>query len=352
MTYRVGMVIPFQGPGGLYGPSAMASAELAVQEMNDDGGLLGQRVELQWVDGGRSPGVVASAVDGLIRGRSIDAIAGWHISSVRNALVPVVAGRVPYVYPALYEGGEKRSGVYCTGEAPDDYLLPALEWFRDNVGVRRWFVIGDDYIWPRRTCRWLRQRAPDLGVTIANIKFIKYGIPDPVGLRREIDAMRSSHCDGVISLMIGQNAVEFNRAFGKAGLPDSMIRLCPLSDENVLLANGVENNTELYAAGAYFSTLVTESALDFVGRYHHLHGDGAPALSGPAESCLESLDALAALVRRAGSFEPRQIDHSVDGLTYSSPRGQVQFRENHAEQLVYLGRSDGLEFDVVAQMTG
>ncbi|MFZ2624854.1 MAG: ABC transporter substrate-binding protein, partial [Propionibacterium sp.] len=120
MAYSVGMVIPFQGPGGLYGPSAMASAELAVQEMNDDGGLLGQPVELQWVDGGRSPQLVASAVDRLIRAQCVDAIAGWHISSVRNSLVPVVAGRVPYVYPALYEGGENRSGVYCTGEAPDD----------------------------------------------------------------------------------------------------------------------------------------------------------------------------------------------------------------------------------------
>ncbi len=352
MTYRVGMVIPFQGPGGLYGPSAMASAELAVQEMNEDGGLLGQPVALQWVDGGGSPLRVASAVDDLIRGHNIDAIAGWHISSVRNALVPVVAGRVPYVYPALYEGGERRSGVYCTGEAPDDYLLPALEWFRDSLGVRRWFVIGDNYVWPRRTCRWLRQHTPNLGVTIADIHFVNYGVPDPEGLRRGIEAMQASHCDGVISLMIGQNAVEFNRAFGKAGLPSSMIRLCPLSDENVLLADGAQNNTELYAAGAYFSTLVTESALDLVGRYHHLHGDGAPALSGPAESCLESLAALTALVRRAGSLDPRQIDHSVDGLVYSSPRGKVRFKDNHVEQPVYLGRSDGLQFDIVAQMTG
>lgn len=350
MTYRVGMVIPFQGPGGLYGPSAMASAELAVQEMNDDGGLLGQRVELQWVDGGGSPLRVASAVDGLIRGHSIDAIAGWHISSVRNALVPVVAGRVPYVYPALYEGGEKRSGVYCTGEAPDDYLLPALEWFRDNVGARRWFLIGDDYVWPRRTYRWLCQRATALGIGVAGGHFVSYGNPDPEGIRSGLDAMRREHCDGVISLMIGQNAVDFNRAFSQAGLHNTMIRLCPLSDENVLLANGSRANADLYTVSAYFKTLVTEPALDFVGRYHRFHGDGAPAPSGPAESCLESLAALAALVRQAHSSKVRDIDRVVDGAAFTGPRGQLRFNGNQVEQPVYLGRSDGLEFDVLTDI--
>ncbi|MFZ2624335.1 MAG: ABC transporter substrate-binding protein, partial [Propionibacterium sp.] len=271
-------------------------------------------------------------------------------SSVRNSLVPVVAGRVPYVYPALYEGGENRSGVYCTGEAPDDYLLPALEWFRDNVGARRWFLIGDDYVWPHRTYRWLRQRAASLGIGVAGSQFVSYGSPDPEGIRAGLEAMDQEHCDGVISLMIGQNAVDFNRAFGQAGLHNRMIRLCPLSDENVLLANGTRANSDLYTVSAYFRTLVTESALDFVGRYQRFHGDGAPVLSGPAESCLESLAALAALVRQAHSSKVRDIDRVVDGTAFTGPRGRLRFKGNQVVQPVYLGRSDGLEFDVVTDI--
>lgn len=350
MSYTVAMVIPFQGPGGLYGPSAMASAELAAEEINDDGGLLGQDIELRWVDGGQEPRRVASVVAGLIRDHCIDAIAGWHISSVRNALVPVVSGRVPYVYPALYEGGESRSGVYCTGESPQDYLLPALEWFCGNLGTRRWFLIGDDYVWPRRTYQWLRERASSLGIAVVGSQFVSYGQPDPEGISRGLAAMRDEHCDGVVSLMIGQNAVEFNRAFGRSGLQDHMIRLCPLSDENVLLANSPRENSELYTVSGYFSTLVTESALDFVGRYQHFHGDGAPSLSGPAESCLESLAALAALVRQAHSTEVRDIDRVVDGATFTGPRGRLRFKGNQTVQPVYLGRSEGLEFDVLADI--
>jgi ABC-type branched-subunit amino acid transport system substrate-binding protein len=350
VVYRIGLVIPFQGPGGLYGPSAMASTELAVQELNDDGGLLGRRVELQWIDGGRRPDEVAAEVGRALDEHRINAIAGWHISSVRNALVPVVAGRVPYSYPALYEGGEQRSGVYCTGEQPEAYLRPALEWFRDQLGVRRWFLIGDDYVWPRRVRRWLRERSAAMGITICAYQFVDYGRPDPVRLRRGLDAMQQSHCDGVLSLMIGQNSVSFNRAFGQLGLADRMVRLCPLADENVLMANGAGNNDGLYAVSGYFRTLATETALDFVGRYQGFHGLSAPALSGPAESCIESLDALAALVRRAGSSDVRGIDRVVDGASFTGPRGQVHFRGNQIVQPVYLGRSDGLEFDVVTEI--
>lgn len=344
------MVIPLQGPGGLYGPSAMASAELAVREINEDGGVLGHSVELEWVDGGSAPGTVARDVDRLIRGHSIDALAGWHISSVRNALVPVVAGRVPYVYPALYEGGETRSGVYCTGEAPDAYLLPALEWFRDNLGVRRWFFMGDDYVWPRRVCRWLGDRAASLGIRVAGHRFIAYDSPDPVGLHRGLEAIRTTACEGVISLMIGQNSVDFNRTFNQVHLPNTVVRLCPLSDENVLMANGAANNEGLYTASAYFRTLATDSALDFIGRYHRFHGDGAPALSGPAESCVESLDALVALLHRARSSTATDIDRVVDGTRFEGPRGTVRFLGNEAQQRVYLGKSDGLEFDVVTDI--
>ncbi|MFT8395116.1 substrate-binding domain-containing protein [Propionibacterium sp.] len=344
------MVLPLQGPGGLYGPSAMASAELAAQEINDDGGLLGQQIELEWVDGGEAPGAIARDVDQLISHRGIQAIAGWHISSVRNALVPVVAGRVPYVYPALYEGGEARHGVYCTGEKPEAYLLPALRWFQSTLGVRRWFLMGDDYIWPRRVCELLEQRAASLGVSIAGHRFLSYGRPDPIGMQCGLDTIRASHCEGVISLMIGQNSVDFHRAFAQAGLPDSVVRLCPLSDENVLMANGAPNNEGLYAASAYFNTLTTEPALDFIGRYYRFYGDGAPALCGPAESCVESLDALVALVRKAGSLSTTQLDRVVNGTSFRSPRGTVRFRGNEIQQAVYLGRSDGLRFDVLTDI--
>src|SRR6476469_4585560 len=148
---NMALVIPLQGPAGIFGPSCESCATLAMEEINAEGGVLGRELKLLPVDGGTSPATVAINVDALIRAGAVEAVTGWHISAVREAVAPVIGGRVPYAYTALYEGGEHRPGVFLTGETPDLQLGPALEWFAAAVGVRRWMIVGDDYDWPRRT---------------------------------------------------------------------------------------------------------------------------------------------------------------------------------------------------------
>src|SRR5699024_12443583 len=109
---RIGLAIPLQGPGGIFGPSCEAVSELFRQQVNE-AGLLGRPVELEVIDAGQPPEKVAHAVRELMDGGRIDALTGWHISSVREAVAPITQKRIPYVYTSLYEGGESRPGVFC-----------------------------------------------------------------------------------------------------------------------------------------------------------------------------------------------------------------------------------------------
>ena len=81
--------------------------------------MLARELRFVVVDGARPPTEVADEVDGLLAQGAVDAVTGWHISAVRNEVAPRIAGRVPYVYTPLYEGGEHRPGVFLTGETPD-----------------------------------------------------------------------------------------------------------------------------------------------------------------------------------------------------------------------------------------
>src|SRR3954452_17102235 len=126
---NMALVVPLQGPAGIFGPSCESCAALAVEEINAEGGVLGRELNLVPVDGGAAPEVVATEVDALIRADAIEAVTGWHISAVREAVAPRTGGRIPYAYTALYEGGEHRPGVFLTGETPDQQLGPTLAWF-------------------------------------------------------------------------------------------------------------------------------------------------------------------------------------------------------------------------------
>src|SRR5689334_22445270 len=159
---NMALVVPLQGPAGIFGPSCESCGSLAMEEINAEGGVLGRELNLVPVDGGADPSTVAREVDALLKAGAVEAVTGWHISAVREAVAPVIDGRVPYAYTALYEGGERRPGVFLTGETPDLQLGPTLDWFARTAGVRRWTIVGDDYVWPRRSAasaaRYLRRQ--------------------------------------------------------------------------------------------------------------------------------------------------------------------------------------------------
>jgi ABC-type branched-subunit amino acid transport system substrate-binding protein len=124
-----------------------------VEELNATGGVLGREVRLVVVDGGAPAERVAAEVEVLVSMRAVDAVVGWHTSAVRKALLPRIAGRVPYIYTAQYEGGERTPGVFLTGETDAAQLLPAMRLLTEATGVRRWCTVGNDYVWPRVTAR-------------------------------------------------------------------------------------------------------------------------------------------------------------------------------------------------------
>jgi ABC-type branched-subunit amino acid transport system substrate-binding protein len=330
---NVALLIPRSGPAGLFGPSCELSARLAAEELNQANGAAGREVRLIPVDGGAAPPEVARRTDRLISAGAVDAVVGWHISAVRQALTPKVRRRVPYVYTALYEGGERAPGVYLTGETPATQLLPAMRLLGEGRGVRRWCVVGNDYVWPRGTAAVARRYARSCGARVVAEAYVPLGTADFADVLRRIDRCAA---DAVLVLLVGDDAARFNRAFAAAGLDGRALRLSTLMDENMLLASGPDATRDLWAAAGYFETLATASALSFGARYARRFGVHAPPVGGPGESCYEGMRLLAALCQGQSDFE--------------GARGYLSVQGNHVDQPVYLAEADHLDFHVRAQL--
>lgn len=345
----VAFVVPASGPSGIYGPSCWASGRLAVSEINDAGGILGREVRLHPVDGGRSPQDVADEVGALVTSASVSAVTGWHTSAVRQAVAPRLHGQVPYVYTALYEGGERTPGVFLTGETPDGQLLPALRWMAGELGVRSWCIVGNDYVWPRASARVARGFAEAVGAEVRDEIYVGLGTEEFGPTLRRIE---HSHAQGVLMFLLGSDAVQFNRAFTEMRLHERSVRLSPLMDENMLLATGAANTHDLYSAAGFFEALGTAHGLDFERRYLDRLGPTAPAITSPGESCFEGLTLLSHLAAAARSTDVALINGAAESVTYEGPRGAVRIRDRHLLQRIYLARADGLDFDVLAEISG
>src|SRR5262249_24724070 len=148
------------------------------------------------------------------------------------------------------EGARGRPGVYCVGATPDRQLRPGLQWMLDNAGVRSWHFVGSSVGWPRRVLPAVQRYMGELGLDLRGSTLVDYGAVT----EDTVTTAAGSGADAVLMVLLGQDAVAFNRYFGRIGLHTTMLRFAPLMEETVLLASGVANTRGLLSAGSYFRT--------------------------------------------------------------------------------------------------
>ena len=344
-TVRVALVVPVSGTLGLIGPGAVNCADLAAHEINEAGGLLGRPVELTLVDGGRPAADVAGDVAALVGLGQAQAVVGVHSSDVRVALVDAVGGAIPYVYTPPYVGGERAPGVYLAGETPDRQVRPVLRWLAERNRGRRWFLLGNDYVWPRRVNAAARAYLRELGARVVAERYVPRGDLEPGPL---LDAVGARRADAVLLTLVGRDLVDFNRAFAASSLAERVLRLCPALEENGLLGVGGDATGELYSTMGYFASVATDAGLDFIGRYASRFGPLAPVPGGHGEGCYDGMRLLAALVSRAGSLATPALDRCCDGTTVDGGRGRLVMQHRHLQVPVYLARAEALDLHIVA----
>lgn len=346
-AYRIALTIPLQGSAGLWAPSCISSAQVAVAELNERNGIGGRRVQLIMIDAAlECEEPVEEIINDLIEMRCIDAIVGMHISAVRQRLSKVVRQRVPYIYTPLYEGGERTLGLFAIGETPDEQLGPAMDQIQKTYRPKSWALIGNDYVWPRSSHSFAKRKLQAIGGTLAMERYIPFGRQQMDGL---IEELAASHADAVLLSLVGQDAVTFNRAFGRVGLDKRMVRLSCAIEENALLACGARNLKRLFAVSSYFGALHTDANCAFKERYHSMHGDTAPTLNALGQSLYEGMHYLAGLMEDYAFTWQSKSNATRLAVRYKSGRRDTG-RSLIQRPPIYLARADGVQFHIDKQI--
>lgn len=342
-AFRVALLIPMCGAAGMWAPSCIASAQVAVNELNQRAGIAGRQVQMIMIDSAiEAQTPVEELVNALIETGSIDAIVGMHLSTVRQRLIKIVNSRVPYIYTPLYEGGECTPGVYTIGDTPPQQLGPAMEHLQHSFRLRNWALIGNDYVWPRASNSYAKVKLHDMGANLVYEQYLAFCSGD---LDRHIEAIAGSGADAVLMTFVGQDAVDFNRLFGAYGLDRKMIRLSCALEENALLASGADNLKRLFSSASYFASVNTAENAVFREKYHGFHGERAPVLNAIGQSTYEGMQFLASLMGQAKS-DWRQRRYSIaNPIEYKSVRRAKYGSNTYNGAPIYLARANGVLFD-------
>ncbi|MGE0803272.1 MAG: substrate-binding domain-containing protein [Lautropia sp.] len=348
--FKIGLFIALSGPAAFFGPTQRACADLAVDEINKAGGILGRPVRLFPADAGGPPSESTKSAIRLMLEEKVDAFIGSHDSATREALLATIKSRTPFIYTPVYEGGECTPNAYCLGETPPQQAQPATEFLIKERNARTFHLIGDDYVWPRKVNEQVKRYIAQYGGKVIGEEYVPFGAPNK--FEEAVTRIKAAAPDAVISTLVGADNVNFNRTFAGFGLDKSIQRLALLLEENTLMGIGAENSAGLYSCMGYFANDTGAGNTKFKAAYRAKHGDKAPQLSTIGVDCYAGLNLCKAMFDKAGGGDMKKLMAATEGLEFTTASGRAVMKGRQVDKNMYLAACKGTNFEVIKTLTG
>jgi urea transport system substrate-binding protein len=336
---KVGILHSRTGTMAISEKSVIDAALLAIDEINEKGGVLGRRIEAEVEDGQSDPAMFASKAEKLLSEDKVCTIFGCWTSASRKAVKPIVEkyGNL-LVYPVQSEGLEQSPNIVYTGAAPNQQIIPAVQWCCAFLGKKRLFLVGSDYVFPRAANAIIRDQAATLGGQVVGEEYLPLGSTDAAVLVRRIIASKP---DVILNTINGDSNVAFFRALRASGIQSSKIPTVSFSvSEDELSGVGTKDVVGDYAAWNYFESIARPENEAFLRRFRAKYGPGR-AVSDPMEAAYFGVYLWAQAVATAGSDDVVAIRRAVGGQTFDAPEGAVSIQADtlHTSKIVRIGRA-------------
>ena len=131
---KIGIPVGLSGANSVVAPSVVQSAELAAEEINAKGGIMGKKVVLEVADDGSGAAGAQKAFDSLIFQKKVNALISMETSAARNAGLPIVSrGKTPFIYTSFYEGRSCNKYLYVNAWVPDQQVAPIVDLLQEEV---------------------------------------------------------------------------------------------------------------------------------------------------------------------------------------------------------------------------
>ena len=148
-TIKVGILHSLSGTMAISETVLKDTVLMAIDEINDKGGVLGKKLEPVIVDPASNWPMFAEKTKQLLGKDKVSVIFGCWTSVSRKSVLPVVEEMNGLLfYPVQYEGEELSKNVFYTGAAPNQQAIPAVDYLmsKDGGAAKRWVLLGTDYV--------------------------------------------------------------------------------------------------------------------------------------------------------------------------------------------------------------
>jgi len=329
---KIGITTILSGPLADRGQSEQYGAQLALDRINQTGGVLGRPVEAFYADNACKPDVGVPATRRLIEQEHVPVIIGALCTPVTHAIMPVIEqAKVPLVI-ATSAG---QDFVDASGVGGNDYAFKTIPSELDIArGLVRWLksrniasiaIVADEGDFPHANAVAMVRAAQDADIRVVAQETIAKDTKDFTGV---LDRLKTAAPDELVAILFGSTP-GFFRAYeasgwkvpvtGRLDIANALAAVSPTFRE----AGGL---SELTGIAVFTPLLDKPEVQDFVAAYQAHYGI---APTQRAFFVFEATFLVVDAIRRAGSDQPAAIEAALKTTAIPSRLGGTYAPDDH-----------------------
>lgn len=353
-TIKIGVLHSLSGTMAISETTLKDTVQMLVDEQNKKGGVLGKKIEAVVVDPASNWPLFAEKARELISKDKVSAIFGCWTSVSRKSVLPVVEELNGILfYPVQYEGEESSKNVFYTGAAPNQQAIPAVDYLLKQ-GVKRWALVGTDYVYPRTANKILEAYLKSKGFKDEDImiSYTPFGHSDWQSIVSDIKKFGAvGKKTAVVSTINGDANVPFYKELSNQGISAKDIPVVAFSvGEEELSGIDTKPLVGHLAAWNYFESVDSDANDDFIEEWHKYTGDEKRVTNDPMEATYIGFNMWVKAVEKAGTTESNAVQNALIGVTVPNLSGSyaTMMPNHHITKPVLIGeiQEDG-QFQVV-----
>jgi len=324
---RIGEINSYTGIAAGFTLPYRQAVEMAVEEINARGGILGRRMEVLFRDDKGNPAEAVKQAQELVLGEHVALLAGTFLSNVglavsdfakQNKVVFVAAE--PLTEALTWSQGHR----YVFRVRPNTYEQGRMLAERAaKLPYRRWAEIGPNYEYGRRAWEtfWARLKELKPDVQLVGEHWPTLGKIEPGGY---VTALLSQHPEAVYVSLFGSDWIAFAREGNKRGLFQSASFVgILLGEPEYIEPLKLEAPEGMLVTGYPWYDIPSPAHKDFVARFERR--TGRTPVEGSLVGYVTFLSIFDA-IRRAGSTEAEALISALEGLKVETPIGPIAYR--------------------------
>jgi len=347
----VGVSTPLSGSAAFQGQHDRWGAELAVEQINAAGGVLGRPLQLDVQDNACNPAEGVNSVGRMLENRDLVAISGAMCSSVTLALMPIVErANVPLLVSSSSASSiTEKAGAggniwtFRAGPSDDSMAVALASYLKDEARFKKIAVLGENTDYGRGGAAAIAKALKPLGVTITSSEYYDKGTQD---FTTVLTRLKLAAPDAIALYTVGADQINFIRQYRGFGMHVPLtgrIELGGLQAEGIK-SGAIDGATSVFQYAAELDTPANQA---FVKAYKAKYKEDPLLQSAIA---YENVQLLADAIKRAGSVDRKAVRDAIQASDYASMMGgRIAFdKNNQAHNNAVILKVEGGHVKVVA----